>query len=116
MNVWLKGLALPFLLTASAAFAEYGWTEYDTRKPQQLSGTIEASSYSNPYVKISLRTEEKVWTVVLTPPERMKTHGVSADKLAVGKKVEVTGYQSKQELNEMRADSLTLEGRIIVLD
>jgi len=34
----------------------------------------------------------------------------------VGKKVEVTEYQSKLEPDEMRADSLTLEGRIIVLD
>lgn len=33
MSVWLKSLAFPLLLTASAAYAEYGWTEYDTSKP-----------------------------------------------------------------------------------
>lgn len=116
MNVWLKSFALPLLLTASAAFAEYGWTEYDTSKPQQLSGMIDASSYSNPYVTIRLRTDEKNWTVILTPPARMRSHGVSADSLAVGKKVDVTGYRSKYRLDEMRADSITLDGKTIVLD
>jgi hypothetical protein len=116
MNVWLKSFALPLLLTASAAFAEYGWTEYDTSKPQQLSGTIEASSYANPYVTMRLRTDEKNWTVVLTPPQRMRVHGVSPEMLGVGKKVGVTGYRGKFRVDEMRADSITLDGKTIVLD
>ncbi len=116
MNVWLKSFALPLLLTASAAFAEYGWTEYDTTKPQQLSGTIDASSYSNPYVTMRLRTDEKTWTVILTPPARMRSHGVSAGRLAVGKKVDVTGYRGKFRVDEMRADSITLDGKTVVLD
>lgn len=70
MNIVLKSLGMSLLLAATAAFAHHGWSEYDSSKPLQLSGTIEQSGYSHPHGFVNLKTPEKTWNVVLAPPSR----------------------------------------------
>ena len=40
MNLMHKSLGVSLLMVATAAFAHHGWSEYDTDKPLELSGTI----------------------------------------------------------------------------
>lgn len=115
MKLMLKGLGLSLLLVATAAFAHHGWSEYDTSKPQQLSGTFEQANYANPHGSVQLKTVEKTWTVVLAPPSRMENRGLTRQMLKIGNQATVEGYQSKSEPDELRAERITVGDKTVEL-
>ncbi|KII28838.1 hypothetical protein NL64_22425 [Pseudomonas fluorescens] len=115
MKIMLKGIGLSLLLVATAAFAHHGWSEYDSSKPLQLSGTIEQSGYSHPHGFVNLKTADKTWNVVLAPPSRMENRGLSQDMLAVGTQATVVGYQNRNKADELRAERITIGEKTIEL-
>ena len=96
------------------ALAHHGWTGY-TEEIQKLSGTIEQSSYSNPHGSIQLKTADKTWEVVLAPPSRMTSRGLTEEMLKAGTSATVEGYQSKTDEKEMRAERITVAGKTVEL-
>lgn len=115
MNIMLKGFGVSLLLVATAAFAHHGWSEYDSTKPLQLSGTIEESGYSHPHGFVNLKTAEKIWNVVLAPPSRMENRGLTKDMMAVGTQATVVGYQNRSKPDELRAERITIDDKTIEL-
>jgi hypothetical protein len=115
MKIMLRGIGLSLLLVATAAFAHHGWSEYDSSKPLQLSGTIEQSGYSHPHGFVNLKTADKTWNVVLAPPSRMENRGLSQDMLAVGTQATVVGYQNRNKADELRAERITIGEKTIEL-
>jgi hypothetical protein len=99
---------------STIAVAHHGWSGYETQI-QKMSGVIEASSYANPHASIRLKTPEMTWVVVLAPPSRMSNRGITAEMLKVGKTVSVEGYAHKTNATEMRAERITLDGKLIEL-
>jgi hypothetical protein len=100
-----------FLLAAFAATtasAHHGWSEYDARKPLQLSGTIQETGYVQPHGWVRLKSGGKTWTVVLAPPGRMESRGLSKDMLNVGATASVYGYPHRSKADEMRAERITI--------
>ena len=61
----MRALLVTFttLLVAMAlpAAAHHGWSEYDTDKRLELSGTIKRSVYEQPHGYISPQTKNKLW-------------------------------------------------------
>src|SRR5688572_31199914 len=96
------------------ALAHHGWSGYSD-DIQKLSGTIEQASYTNPHGSIQLKTADKAWEVVLAPPSRMTSRGLTEDMLKVGTTVAVEGYQHKEDTSEMRAERITVNGKAIEL-
>jgi hypothetical protein len=115
MNIMRKGFGVSLLLVATAAFAHHGWSEYDSTKPLQLSGTIEKSGYSHPHGFVNLKTADKTWNVVLAPPSRMENRGLTKDLLAVGKQATVVGYQNRSKPDELRAERITIDDKTVEL-
>jgi hypothetical protein len=112
----LRTLSLCVLLTAASAatvLAHHGWGSYDASKPVTVQGPIETSQYQNPHALITVKTAEKVWTVVLAPVSRMQSRGAPAEFVAVGKMVSAVGYASTVEKNEMRAERITVDGKTV---
>ena len=112
---FLAGLVATLVVVLSAvALAHHGWTgdETDIRK---VSGTIDQASYSNPHGSIRLKTPDKTWVVVLAPPSRMETRGLTEGMLKVGSTASVEGYQHKTDAMEMRAERITVAGKTIEL-
>lgn len=107
-------LALGSLAVVGTALAHHGWTGY-TEEIQKLSGVIEQSSYANPHGAIQLKTADKTWEVVLAPPSRMTTRGLTEEMLKVGTTVSVEGYQSTSDEKEMRAERISVAGKTIEL-
>jgi hypothetical protein len=100
-----------FLLAAFAATtasAHHGWSEYDAGKPLQLSGTIQETGYVQPHGWVRLKSGGKTWTVVLAPPGRMESRGLSKDMLNVGATASVYGYPHRSKADEMRAERITI--------
>jgi hypothetical protein len=96
------------------ALAHHGWAGYSD-EIQKLTGTIEQSSYTSPHASIQLKTAEKTWEVVLAPPSRMTTRGLTEDMLKVGTSATVEGYQSTSDEKEMRAERISIAGKTIEL-
>ena len=115
MNGRLGGIGLAALLTATAAFAHHGWSEYDSSNPLEVNGTIEQSGYSHPHGFVRLKAADKTWNVVLAPPSRMENRGLSKEALAVGSTAIVVGYQNRNTPDEMRAERITVGGKTIEL-
>jgi hypothetical protein len=86
-----------FALLTSAAFAHHGWGSYDASKPVTVAGPIMTSKFENPHATITVRGNDKVWTVTLAPPSRMSSRGATEKVVAVGQNVSAYGYPSTVE-------------------
>ncbi|TKT70930.1 hypothetical protein YH63_005640 [Afipia massiliensis] len=98
-------------VTTMAAVAHHGWGSYDAGKPITVEGSILASTFENPHATIAVKAPDKIWTVTLAPTSRMIARGAPADVVAVGKKVSAYGYPSTVEMNEMRAERISVDGK-----
>lgn len=108
-------LAVVTSTAATGALAHHGWSEYDAERPQQLSGTIEESGYQQPHGYVRLKTADKTWLVVLAPPGRMENRGLAKDMLAAGGKATVVGYPHRGKPDELRAERITIGGKVTEL-
>ena len=102
-------------LTAGAAWAHHGWSEYDSSKPLTLTGVIKDSGYEHPHGHVRLETPGKTWSVVLAPPSRMERRGLSKAALKSGTQVTVMGYPNREKTEEMRAERITVNGKTVEL-
>lgn len=84
---------------------------YDSNHPITVEGSILNSTFEDPNATISVKGADKIWTVTMAPTSRMVERGVQAEIVAVGKKVSAYGYPSTVEMNEMRADRITVDGK-----
>lgn len=105
-----KQLALLFAILSFFSFAplHHGWSNYDQTKPLNYTGKIVSSGYESPHGMIELQVEKKKWTVVLAPPSRMESRGLSKDMLKVGATATVVGYPHLKIKDEMRAERITI--------
>jgi Family of unknown function (DUF6152) len=101
-----------FALLTGAALAHHGWGSYDAAKPVTVAGPIVTSKFENPHATITVKGSDKIWTVTLAPTSRMSSRGAAAEVVAVGKNVSAYGYPSTAEKDEMRAERITVDGKI----
>jgi hypothetical protein len=100
---------------AAAAVAHHGWGSYDAANPVTVAGPIQVLKFENPHAEIRVKGADKVWTVTLAPTSRMTSRGASANVVAVGKTVSAYGYPSTAQKDEMRAERITVDGKIYEL-
>lgn len=102
--------ALLFVVLAFFSFAplHHGWSSYDQTKPLNFTGKIVTTGYESPHGMIELQVEKKKWTVVLAPPSRMESRGLTKDMLKVGATATVLGYPHLKVKDEMRAERITI--------
>lgn len=112
MRHWVIAAAL---VLPAAAFGHHGWSEYDASRPLELTGRIVESGYEHPHGHVRLQAEGRTWRVVLAPPSRMERRGLAKEALKPGALVTVQGYPSRDEPEEMRAESITAGGKTIAL-
>lgn len=99
------------LATVGSVFAHHGWSGYDSSKALELKGTIVESGYEHPHGFVRLKAADKTWFVVLAPPSRMERRQLPRKNLASGTEATVIGYPSRSDLQEMRAERITINGR-----
>ena len=109
----LSGASLA--LVAVAAFAHHGWDGYDASKTLKLTGSIEAPAYENPHATTTLKTADATWHVVLAPPSRMMSRGLTREMLTAGASATVEGYAHRTTKGELRAERITIDGKTIEL-
>ena len=110
----MKRLANLFVIVALATgllHAHHGWTGYDETKLVQHTGVIKEAGYENPHGFVKIEADKKIWNVVLAPPTRMESRGLTKDQLKVGATVTIAGYQHKETKDEIRAERITIDGK-----
>lgn len=107
----MKRFAILSMLFATQSFAHHGWSEYDASRPLQLVGTVEESGYVHPHGFVRLKTDDRIWTIVLAPPTRMQNRGLSKEMLATGNRASVYGYPKRDDAQELRAERITIGGK-----
>ena len=105
-----KQLAALFIILLLSSFAplHHGWSSYDQTKTLNFTGKILEAGYENPHGMIKLEVKKKTWTVILAPPSRMESRGLSKDMLKVGETATVVGYPHLKIKDEMRAERITI--------
>jgi hypothetical protein len=107
--------AVLFVAATTPALAHHGWSSYDASTVLTLSAPIIEANYAYPHSDIMIEAEGQLWHVILAPPSRMERRGIAPTELAVGAEVTVVGYASTVEEGELRAESITLNGRTVEL-
>ena len=93
-------------------YAHHGWTGYDETKLIQQTGVIKEVGFENPHGFVKIEGDKKmVWNIVLAPPSRMESRGLTRDKLKVGSTVTIAGYLHKETKDEIRAERITVDGQ-----
>jgi hypothetical protein len=108
---FMTAVAMLALLSGGAA-AHHGWSSYDTARRMTIEGPIKHLQWENPHVHMRVDHEGKEWEIVLAPITRMQLRGLSPDMLAHGTMVAAEGYPSTRVGNEMRAERVTLGGKV----
>ena len=103
------------LMPVTAAFAHHGWSSYDNSKPLRLSGTVTEISYAYPHATITLEVAGKKWLAVLAPPSRLSSRGIGNGDITVGSLATVEGFPAREDVEQMRAERITLEGKVYEL-
>lgn len=109
----LIGTAALFISAAAPMTAHHGWTAYDETAPVTIIGTVRAVSYAYPHATLQLQSEgheSQVWQVVLAPPTRMQSRGLTQDSLKAGTLLSAMGYVHEQHATELRAERITIAG------
>jgi hypothetical protein len=115
MNKVLRAtLAVLAVMAASATWSHHGWSGY-SEELLTLTGALEASSYANPHGSATLKTQDKTWTVVLAPPSRMQSRGLTREMLKPGVEAKVEGYAHRTNGSELRAERITIDGKTVEL-
>jgi hypothetical protein len=109
------GLLVSTVLPAAPALAHHGWSEYDSSKPVTLTGVVSEVSYTYPHATIKLDVAGKTWLAVLAPPSRMSSRGISGGDIKVGARATVEGFPNREEAGHMRAERITLDGKVFEL-
>jgi hypothetical protein len=110
LNRKVKQGALLLTVVSLFSFAQFhhGWSSYDQTKTLNFTGKILETGYESPHGMIKLEVKKKTWTVVLAPPSRMESRGLTKDMLKVGATATVVGYPHLKIKDEMRAERITI--------
>ena len=115
MKTRLLPAILLSLLFGAPAWAHHGWSSYDAEKTIKVDVPLVEVRYRNPHAEVDVDYQGKRWQVILAPINRMESRGLDKDALKQGKSVTVEGYPRKDGTPEMRAERITVDGKVIEL-
>jgi hypothetical protein len=88
--------------------AKWEWTAFDLTKSQKFTGVVKTIDYKRDQIaSATVDVAGKTYTVVLGPPVRLDFRGLAAEDFASGKTITFQGVVSKQNPNELRAQTFT---------
>lgn len=102
-------------LTAGVAVAHHGWGSYDAATMVTVASGVDQLRWQNPHVHVDVNHQGARWEAVLAPPFRMEARGLNPDMLKSGTRVTIEGYASTRVEREMRAERITVNGRVFEL-
>jgi Family of unknown function (DUF6152) len=108
-------IALAAVVSAGGAWAHHGWGSYDATKAFKISAPVETLEWADPHAHVMLKYQDATWQATLAPLYRMESRGIQKDMLKPGTPVVVEGYPSTRIEHEMRAERITVGGKVVEL-
>jgi len=108
-------ITLAAVVSAGAAWAHHGWGSYDANKVFKISAPVESLAWADPHAHVMLKYQGATWEATLAPLFRMQARGITQDMLKPGTQVVVEGHPSTRLEHEMRAERITVAGKIVEL-
>lgn len=115
MQIVKRLLAAAFVVAAPLAHAHHGWSSYDAEKVMRVEAPLQEVRYRNPHAEVAIDYEGRRWQVILAPTRRMESRGLPEGGLQPGKTIEIEGYPKRDGSPEMRAERITVDGKVIEL-
>ena len=75
----------------------------------------EREQVRSPHATTTLKTDDATWQVVLAPPSRMMSRGLTREMLTAGETATVEGYPHRTNKGELRAERITIGGKTVEL-
>lgn len=107
----LAAAVLSSVALTGAAWAHHGWEAYDAGKQQKVSGTISELKWEQPHAVLWINSGGKKLEVWLSPLQRMVDRGLTKDALVAGKIVSVEAQPHTKNVNEWKAQNITVDGK-----
>jgi hypothetical protein len=99
----------------AAALAHHGWSSYDASKTVSVTAPLSDVEFRQPHSTAKVVHEGKSWEVILAPPRRMASRGLSEAMLAPDKTVTLEGYARSDGSAEMRIERIKADGKTFEL-
>jgi Family of unknown function (DUF6152) len=99
----------------SPAYAHHGWGGYDSTRLVTLTGTVQEFAYQNPHASARVDVDGNSWLIVLAPPFRMQSRGLRQDAIRPGDAVTLEGNVSRSDPQELRAERIHADGKVVEL-
>lgn len=110
---WLAGAVL--VAVASVAQAHHGWSAYDSGNTMRIEAPLQEVQYRNPHAEVEVDHDGRRWHVILAPIRRMESRGLPEGSLRQGKTILIEGYPKRDGTAELRAERITVDGKVIEL-
>ena len=111
----LASVVLAIATTSGVAFAHHGWGSYDASRVMTVDSAVAGLEWQNPHVHLTVNHAGATWELVLAPPFRMETRGLSPEMIKPGTRVRAEGYPSTRVAHEMRAERIVVNGKTFEL-
>ena len=89
------------------------WSSYDATEIVEITAAIEEVRWDEAIVCVMHEGERK--EILLAPVARMAARGLEQKALCVGKMVTIEAYPSTTNANELRAERIAVDGRVVAL-
>jgi len=100
---------------ATLAHAHHGWSSYNADQVMQIEATLQEVRYRNPHAEVEIDHNGQRWHVILAPTRRMESRGLPDGALQPGRTIIIEGYPKRDGSPEMRAERITVDGKVIEL-
>jgi hypothetical protein len=89
------------------------WSSWDATKIVEITAALEEVRWDETTVFVTHEGTRK--EILLAPVARMAARGLSEAALSIGKTVTIEAYPSTENANELRAERIVVDGRIVAL-
>ena len=98
---------------ATVGFAHHGWSWYGN-EPFELTAEVVDKRFGNPHDQLTLRDAEgNEWDVLMSPPGRSRSAGLTGDEVQIGDTVTAFGHRRSEGNNfEMKTERLQVGDKL----
>ena len=106
----IAALACGLALSADAAFAHHGWTNYSDQEGA-VSGVVESAELGAPHGVLKVRAADGVWDVMLAPPAAIERSGLTMQAIPKGARITARGHKRTDGSKEIKTERLVIGDR-----
>jgi hypothetical protein len=100
------GAATALLLASATTWAHHGWSWYGTEE-FTLTAKVVDVQFGNPHDRLTVEAEGQQWTLLLSPPNRTRSAGLTDAKIKVGDTITAYGHRRESGDNfEVKTERL----------